>query len=304
MVAPATYEEHLQTTSTGTTGDQRNAKVLYDLYLRVAASDVAKFALDGATPAIHDGTSYGTPSDQTFFENNGAYMVIEFESAYGLDCQLKVSVDTTAEDIFLEYAPSGGYASAAFPGNTSGALTLSAAPPSATADWYWSIVDLDGYPYLRALQYDGGWASSFRFGGYDPIDSAENTKPHCLLIGTPIVGAGSTASSWGYTSGNTNNRNRVPNEYFTDGGYPSAISAGGYAYLSGNERVSTSAGAGISPKGRALVGPVFLHRVSPQAYGKFGDYDMFWVDDSKADRDTDTAATYLVVNDLMVRWNP
>lgn len=295
-------EEHLLRTSTGATTDERNAKVMFDLYERVNASAIAKFALDGATTAVHNGTGYATPADQTFFENDGSYMVIEFEASYALDCQMKIRVDTTAEDLFIDYAPSGGFVGGVFPGNSTGDLTLLAAAPSATADFYFSIVDLDGYPYLRMLQYDAGWQESFRFGGYDAADS-ENTKPHMLLMGVPKATTNNSAGSWGYAVANASNVNRIPNEYVGDAGYPTAIAAGGYAFIYGAERLMVSNG-GITPKGRTALCPIYVARISDLHYGKFGDKDMFGVDDTKADRDTDSAGTYIVVNDLMMRWNP
>lgn len=293
-------EEHVLTTTSGATAIERQAKLMFDAWTQITASAVAKFSLDGATVAVNDGTVYGTPSDQTFFENDGAFFVFEFVTLPLLDCQYKVTLDSVAADILVEYAPSGGFVALAFPGNTSGDLAFLDTAPGATDQIYMSIADLDGYPYLRMLHWDGvGFNNGFRAGGYVAADP-ENTKPHCLLLGIPAMGDGTGLDSWGHITGALN---RIPNEYVGDGGYPSPIAAAGFASCHSVEQMTQNT-FGLTLKGRAVIPPVFLGRVGNFNYGKFGNLDMFGIDDAKADRDTDGGTTFLVCNDLFVRFNP
>lgn len=263
--------------------------VMYAIYQFVADSDLFQFVDDSGTPSVYNGSAYATPSVYTFF-GNGSYMVIE--PVGDEPWQVKIRLDTSGADLFLEWAPNGGWASASFGANlTSGSIAWndSNQAPNGT-QVYLSESDLDGYGFLRCLMFDtADFHEGFYVGGYKPIDATNNTEPFVCLTGNPESNA--SAAAWGRDSPTTTGR--VGNAY----GTPTTLIPA-HIYSADHD------GMGVDENGMAIITPVYLATVSNLTLGLFGHYTMMAIDGNKADRDTDTATTYMVVNNLAMRWNP
>lgn len=264
--------------------------VMYSIYQFVDGSALFQFVDDGGSDSVYDGSSYGTPSAYTFFAT-GSYMVIEPVDA-GEPWQIKIKVDVSNADLFIEWAPNGGWASGSFGANlTSGEIGWndSNLPPTGT-QVYMSESDLDGYSFLRCVMFDtSDFHEGFYAGGYIPVDATNNTEPYVMLAGKPESNSGST--SWGFDSSGA--LSRVGDAY----GTPSSV-------IKAHIYSADHSGMGVDQNGVAILSPVYLATVSNLTLGYFGQYTMMAIDGSKADRDTDTATTYMVANDLALRWNP
>lgn len=296
-------EEHILTAAIGgTTTTERLAAVMFKLWEFVNASAILKFVVDTSVPAVFDGSVYGTPSDQTFFENDGARITVEAVDGT-VDWQCKLKVDTVAEDLLVQYGPAGGWLNAAeFGANpTSGErLWGTSSAPLTTASLYISAADTDLYPYLRCVIFDVTPVSAFYVGGYIPIEPSPNTQPHCLLAGFPDMGVGAVTASWGYITADVNNGNRVPAEYppiTTD------LVANGHAFVASVQQVTQ----GVASQGYSstfVQVPVFICATAGNCLGFFGPFTMYAISDTKADRDTTDTGDYIVFNDFAMRWNP
>lgn len=298
-------EQHIHTPSIGgnpISTIERMAAVLFKLWEFVNASSLIQFVVDVTVPAVFDGTVYGTPTDQTFFENDGSRITVEPVDPT-VDWQCKLKIDTVAEDLLVQYAPAGGWSNAVEFGvaPTSGEILWGVgAAPAVSSSLFISASDDDGYPYFRCVIFDTLPISAFYVGGYIPIEPTPNTQPHCLLAGLPVVRFG-TAGTWGSVLGGlATSRNRVPVEYppiTTD------LVANGFAFVfTANQLADGSVEQGYN--GTFVQVPVFLGTNTGHCLGYFGPFTMFAISSNKADRDIDASGEYIVFNDLAMRWNP
>ncbi len=297
-------EEHVFTSSIGgVLSAERLGSIMFRLWEFVTASAVINFATDTAVPAVFDGTSYGTPTNQTFFENDGARITVGPVDPT-VDWQAKIELDLPALDLLIEYAPAGGWTNAGLFGAspTSGDHQWNdGAAPSIDTSLYVSAADGDGYPYFRVIMHDGTLVSeAFYVGGYIPIEPIPNTQPHCLLARNPVMGAGGSANSWGYLTPGTSNHSRVPVQYppittdLTDNGYAAVVTT----------LKITDGSFEQGYAGTFVQVPVFLVALSSHCLGYFGPFTMYGISTNKANGATDDSGEYIVFNDFAMRWNP
>lgn len=298
-------EEHILTQSIGgATTTVRLAAVLFKLWEFVSASSLIRFVVDATVPAVFDGTVYGTPTDQTFFENDGARITVESIDGT-VDWQCVIKIDTVTEDLLVQYGPAGGWSNASefsvSPTSGERFWNLGSAPNS-PASLFISTSNDDGYPYLRCVIFDAAPIAAFYVGGYIPFEPAANTQPHCLLAGIPVMGEGTAVFPiWGFQAPDiTDNQNRIPVEYppiLTD------LATNGFAFVATVVAV-TQLGFPQAYEGTFVQVPVFVFASSGHCLGYFGPFTMFGISDAKADRSIDASGEYIVFADFAMRWNP
>lgn len=304
-------EKHQKTTITSV-GD-----AMYAIFQMVTTSGqtAIRWADNTDTHAIYSGSAFIAASSvtSTTFNNTASYMVIESSAAMpsGRRWQAKISRGGANTNLYVNFAPRGswnyltpGFDTANYPytgdidawaaSTTSGRVLIS----TSDLDTYGSGTT---YSYLRLVVWDSAGTAmvkSFYVGGYIPFDQTNNLNPAVLLARNPVIAAGATNTSWGFSTSGANCINRIPPDYT---GAAKNLTAQGYAHCA---TLDTSY-AHRDMSGNWANLPVYVRCIDDSGYaGYFGKYTMFAGDQGRTLATADSAGEYLTCNDLVLRWKP
>lgn len=305
-------EKHQKTTITSVND------ILYAIFTMVTTSGqtAVRWADNTDTHAIYSGTAFiaaGSVTSSTF-SNTSSYMVIESAATMpsGRRWQAKISRGAANSNVYVNFAPRGswnyvtpGFDTANYP--TTGNLDALGNTSTTSGRVLVSTSDLDTYgagttySYLRVLIWDGAGATiakGFYVGGYIPNDQTGNTNPAVALVRNPFIGTGGTTFAWGYNLTGSNCPNRMPPDFT---GTAHDLSAQGYCHIAALDTSYTH--RDMSANWVCL--PVYLRCIDDTGFaGQFGKYTMFAGDVNRTLATADSAAEYLSVNDLVMRWKP
>lgn len=277
-----------------------------------------RIASDGGTYATYNGSALGTPDGTAGWWSTAAnaYIVIEPVSAMpgGGRAQLKIQrVSTTV--LSYVYAPIGGWLTSAttFGSNPVSALTQwnDGTAPGASCNYYLSGGDLSTYQagsstygtfYFRILgrktanAEDAQFNHGLYFGSYIPREPTLDLQPSCVLARNPILDGSS--ASWSFATANSSCPNRAPvDDTHTTTDYTN----NGHCFVSGYRPGAYNKTRG----GKYDNDTLFVHNIAGQyKLGSFDKYTQLSGYLGRSDAGADSAAEYLVVNDLMCRWKP
>lgn len=311
-------EKHvLAVAGSGATTDVMQA--IYSFVNTNGAACGLRIAVDGSTAATHNGTALGTPDGTVgwWATAANAYMVIEPVNAMpgGGRWQVKIIRASTAA-LNAVWAPIGGWTVAA---QTYAGLPVSAvtqwndgSAPGASCTHYISGSNLEtytagastyGYTFLRILGRRGGGTEDNQFvyglyvGGYVPNEPTVDTQPSVMLARYPSMAG--AALSWSYGSNNSNNVNRAPvDDVHTVTDYTNNGTCLAQCMLPGIY--------GRSRSGKWVGKIIYLYNLaSSYELGSFGPtYTMAGGYLGRTDAAVDSAAEYIIGNDMVHRWKP
>lgn len=295
-------------------------EAMYALYTFVSSSgqNAVRFVNGSTAQAVSSSAGKGgLPALANFV--SGSFIVVEPVAAMPSGYRWQVKISRSTSDQRYNLSTIGGYDITTNTFQAVGGVT----PPvtgeviwNSNADalainnqWLFSSCDLDTYgassisnAYLRAVRWiptnaEGSQfgISSFHIGSYIPTNASANSNPVVALGGKP-QGA-NLASSWGYATGDGNNRNRCSPDY----NYSTLNLASTYAYTP-DLGLSTYA---KDVNGQWVNTPAFINSITAAAsMGYFGKYSFLLGNSGRADGQQDAAQEYMVVNDVMIRWKP
>lgn len=298
---------------------------LWSIYDFVAnqQTGIVRFALDGATNAVWDGSAFITPTSATDF-GNGSYIVVEPVTASegGTRWQTKFLAETLAASGNANYGKvkmsySGGW-SQADPDWATQAATSAVTDSELIVQWsitasdtfYMSCSSSDtftndagaqSYTYFRPLVWDQDGAEDAKLmgvfsGGYIPVDANSNTSPAVLM--TRNVQVLDTASAWG-------DRTTTEDFCLLPGDYEHTAAGGVNAGFAGTGDPTGAIYFSSSPDGAWANAPMILtDNTANRTVGAFGKFSMLHGNKDRADGATDAGLEYMVSQAIMLRWKP